>query len=448
MLHKTWKNKEFAPLGKLRSFFPCEDALFHTNILIYKGKNTMDVQYDVKKNIPETIKAINNTYEVKQITYYENQLACMLSSPLMFLGALIRFLYILFNRIDSNTNPIINIIVFLCFGISFELLRKARLKVVVTSRILTGLFGSYFLFTYIRLYHVIGPAVWTIAVILIILSMSRLHNEMAVFITSIAITTCFYTLINLKSLEYQISLYYLIPQTFLLMLLFLILNILHKINTDRYQNLYKQYLLVNDQKSDITALYEELIASEDELRQQNNQLADYNKRFIAKEQKIHSLAYYDALTGLPNRTMFMEQLQQSIEICTRKSKPFYLVLFDVDYFKSFNKTSDYSAGDQYLLFVTDQMKKHCQDEDILSRINGDEFALLIRSDINDTSVLSEVEQMRSCFSQPFLYKGSEFSLSASYGISVFPRDGMSSSELLKSADMTLNEAKKSRNSDR
>jgi diguanylate cyclase (GGDEF)-like protein len=223
---------------------------------------------------------------------------------------------------------------------------------------------------------------------------------------------------------------------------------LHKINTDRYENLYKQYLLVNDQKSDITALYEELIASEDELREQNNQLADYNKRFIAKEQKIHSLAYYDALTGLPNRTMFMEHLQQSIEICTRKSKPFYLVLFDVDYFKPFNKTSDYSAGDQYLLYVTDHMKKHLKDEDILSRIDGDEFALLIRSDINDTGALSEVELMLSCFSQPFLYKGSEFRLSASYGISAFPRDGMNSSELLKSADMTLNEAKKLLNSDK
>jgi diguanylate cyclase (GGDEF)-like protein len=408
----------------------------------------MDVQYDVKKNIPETIKAINNTYEVNQITYYENQLACMLSSPLMFLGALIRFLFILLNRTDRSTNVIINIIILLCFGISFELLRKARLKVVITSRILTGLFAGYYLFIYIRFYPIIGPAVWTIAVILIIFSMSRLQKNMAVVITLIAITTCVYSLINLKSLEYQISLYYLVTQTFIFILLFIIVSISHKINTDRYENLYEQYLLVNDQKSDITALYEELIASEDELRQQNNQLTDYNKRFIAKEQKIHSLAYYDALTGLPNRAMFMEQLQQSIEICSRKSEPFYLALFDVDNFKSFNKTSDYSDGDQYLLFVTDHLKKHLQDEYILSRIDGDEFALLLRSNIDDNGALSEVEQMRNCFSQPFLSKGSEFRLSASYGISVFPRDGMSSSELLKSADMTLSEAKKLRNSDK
>lgn len=408
----------------------------------------MDVQYDVKKNIPETIKAINNTYEVKQITYYENQLACMLSSPLMFLGTLICFLHLLLNKADSRTNLFINMIVFLCIGISFELLRKARLKVAVASNILTGLFAIYFLFIYIRLYHIIGPAVWTIAVIQIIFSMSRLNKDMAVFITLITIITCLYTLINLKSLEYQISIYYLIPQTFLLLLLFLILSISHKINTDRYENLYKQYLLVNDQKSDITALYEELIASEDELREQNNQLADYNKRFIAREQKIHSLAYYDALTGLPNRTMFMEHLQQSIELCTRKPKPFYLVLFDVDSFKLFNKTSDYTAGDQYLLFVTELMKKQLQEEDILSRIDGDEFALLIRRDIKDTDALSEIDQMRSCFSQPFLYNGSEFCLSASYGISVFPRDGMNSSEILKSADMALNEAKKLITSDK
>jgi diguanylate cyclase (GGDEF)-like protein len=412
------------------------------NNLIYKGKSTMDVQYDVKKNIPETIKAINNTYEVKQITYYENQLACMLASPLLFLRSFISFIYFLFNKTENKTTLFINMIIFLCIGISFELLRRAKLKVSVVSRLLAGLFAFLFLFIYIRLYRIIGPAIWTIAVIQIILSMSRLRKNMAVFITSITIIACIYTIININDFKYQISFYNLIPQIFLMILLFIILSISHKINTDRYENLYKQYCLVNDQKSDITALYEELIASEDDLREQNNQLADYNKRLIGREQKLHSLAYYDALTGLPNRTMFMEHLQQTIEISTRKSKSFYLVLFDVDYFKSLNKTSDYSAGDQYLLFVTDHMKKRLQEEDILSRIDGDEFALLIRSDINDTGVLSEVEQMQSCFSQPFLYKGSAFRLSASYGISLFPRDGINSSELLKSADMTLNEAKK------
>jgi diguanylate cyclase (GGDEF)-like protein len=403
----------------------------------------MDIQYDVKKNVPETIKAINNTYDINQITYYENQLACMLSSPLMFLGAFISFINFFIYRDESRTNIFINMMVFLCIGISFELLRKAKLKVRIASGILTGLFVLWFLFIYIRLYQFIGPAVWTIAVIQIIFSMSRLRKDMAIFITAITITACLYTLINIKDFEYKISLYYLIPQTLLLLLLFLILSISHKINKDRYENLYHQYLLVNDQKSDITALYEELIASEDELREQNKQLANYNKRFIEGEQRLHSLAYYDVLTGLPNRTMFIEHLEQIIDLCTRKSKTFYLVLFDIDSFKKLNNTLGYKAGDQYLLFVTNHIKRYLKEEDILARIDGDEFAMLIRRDIDKTSIMKEIEQISRSFSEPFLFDNVNFHLTASIGISVFPGDGMNSSAILKCADMTLFEAKNS-----
>jgi diguanylate cyclase (GGDEF)-like protein len=402
----------------------------------------MNIQYDVKKNVPDTIKAINNTYDINQITYYENQLACMLSSPLMFAGAIISFIHLFINT-HSRTNLIINMLIFLFIGISFELLRKAKLNITVVSRILTGLFVFWFLFIYIRLYHTVGPAVWTIAVIQIIFTMSRLRKDMAVIITATTITACLYTLVNINAFEYEISLYYLIPQTFLLILLFLILSISHKINKDRYENLYKQYQMVNDQKSDITALYEELIASEDELREQNNQLLHYNQRFIEGEQRLHSLAYYDALTGLPNRTMFIEHLEQIITLCTRKSKPFYLVLFDVDSFKKLNNTLGYQAGDQYLLFVSNHIKKYLKEEDILARIDGDEFAMLIRRDIDETGIMEEIKQILDSFSKPFLYNSVKFQLTANFGLSSFPRDGGNASTMLKCADIALYESKKS-----
>lgn len=405
----------------------------------------MDVQYDIKKNIPETIKAINNSYEVNQIIYYENQLACMLSSPLMFLGAIINFFHLFFHNSQINTTLLIDMTIFLLLGMSFELLRRARLKISMASWILTGIFLSWFLFIYLRYYSIIGPAVWTIAVIQIVLSISSLRKAMAITIGSFTIVFCLYTVINNRSLDYELSLYYLIPQIVLLLLLLLILSIMHRINRDRYENLYRQYRLVNDQKGEITALYEELIASEDELREQNNQLAQYNKQFIAREQKLHSLTNYDALTGLPNRSLFIEQLRQTVELCTRKSKSFYLILFDVNSFQTLNTTLDYPAGDQYLLFVTDLMKKKMQEEDILSRIDGDEFALLIRREINESRLLEEANLLRSCFSQPFLYNNTNICLSASYGISVFPGAGSNFSEVLKSADIALKEAKKSLN---
>lgn len=76
----------------------------------------MDVQFDVKKNVPETIKAINNTYDINQITYYENQLACMLTSPLMFLSTMICFLHLIIIRTDHNNDLIINMVIFFLLG--------------------------------------------------------------------------------------------------------------------------------------------------------------------------------------------------------------------------------------------------------------------------------------------------------------------------------------------
>jgi diguanylate cyclase (GGDEF)-like protein len=402
----------------------------------------MDIQYDITKNIPETIKAINNTYEINQITYYENQLACMISSPIMFLGTITSLLLFIFYRKGDKVDIFIDMIIFLVLGIFFELLRLSKLKLSIASNLITILFVLIFLFTYFCLYEYIGPAVWTISAIQIILAMSRLRRDMAIVIGIITVITCIYTVLNAKAFEYQISLFYLIPQVFLLLVLLVILSISHRINRDRYENLYRKYLLVNEQKSDITALYEELIASEDELREQNNQLADYNQRFIAREQKLHSLAYYDVLTGLPNRTMFMEHLEQTIEVCTRKGSSFYLVLFDIDAFKTLNHTSGYQAGDQYLLFVSEHIREYRKEEDFLSRIDGDEFALLIRRTISEADALSMAIQMADTFSLPFQYNNTTLSLTASYGISVFPKAGTDASTLLRSAYHALYKTKR------
>lgn len=403
----------------------------------------MDVQYDLKKNIPDTLNAINNAYDIKQITYYENQLACMLFSPIMFIGALARFINSLYRDATLRTDFFINMIVFLILGISFEFLRRAKIEVSISTKILTGLFVFVFLFIYIRLYSSIGPAVWTVAAIQLIFAMSRIQRNMAYVIGLVTIAACINTVFNINDYEFEMTLYYLLPQTVLLILLLHILNVTQRINTNRYENLYKKYLMVNEQKREITSLYKELIASEEELRDNYNQLADYNKRFIEREQKLHSLSYYDSLTGLPNRTMFLEHLEQTIDISSRKSKPFYLAVYDVNSFRKLNNTFGYQAGDRYLLFITEQIKQQLKEEDILSRIDGDAFALLIRRDINTISARWEIEQIRRCFSSPFQVEHTCLSLSASYGVAAFPDQGRNATEILKAAELALYESQQS-----
>lgn len=403
----------------------------------------MIIHYDLKKNVPQAIKAINSSYDIEQITYYENQLACMLFSPLMFIGTIVSlFRFFLFHTSDTS-EMLINAFIFLVLGISFELLRRSKLRISIISNLISTLFACWYLFIFFRLYIVVGPAVWTIALIQIIFAMSRIKKNMAYTIGLVTILASIYAAANAEQFTYQISIYYLVPQAFLVVLLFLITSVTHKINTDRFMSLYEQYQLVSTQKGDITALYEELSATEEELREQNEQLVNYTNQIIEKEQKLHSLAYYDVLTNLPNRTMFMEHVDLMIELLSKHGKSFYLILIDIDSFKNVNDTMGHLVGDQYLLFSSEHLKYSLKNGDILGRIGGDEFALVITRDLSKEDLLRELESIRGNFLNPFYYNNVPIRLSASIGVSIFPNDGCSSSAMLKSADMSMYKAKAS-----
>ena len=401
----------------------------------------MIIHYDLKKNVPEAIHAINSSYDIEQITYYENQLACMLFSPLMFVGTLVSLFRFFMFHSSGNNDILINAFIFLFLGLSFELLRRAKLRTSIASNLISLLFAFWYLFIFFRLYNVVGPAVWTIALIQIIFAMSRIKKNMAYTIGLVTILASIYAAANAEQFAYQISIYYLVPQAFLVILLFFITSVTHKINTDRFMSLYEQYQLVSTQKGDITALYEELSATEEELREQHDQLVNYTNQIIEKEQKLHSLAYYDILTNLPNRTMFMEHVDLMIEVLSKHANTFYIVLIDIDSFKNINDTMGHLVGDQYLLFASEHLKNSLKNGDILGRIGGDEFALVITRDLSKAELQTELESIRSNFLNPFYFNNVPIRLSASIGVSVFPKDGSSTSAMLKSADMSLYKAK-------
>jgi diguanylate cyclase (GGDEF)-like protein len=359
----------------------------------------------------------------------------------MFTGTIVSLLRYFIAKAVFFDDMIMNASIFLILGFSFEFLRRLKLKTSFTSNLVSFLFAFWFLFIFFRLYQVVGPAVWTIALIQIIFAMSRIKKDMAYIIGLVTILASIYAVFNASSFTYQISLYYLVPQAFLVILLFLILSITHKINTDRFMNLYQQYRLANGQKGDITALYEELSATEEELRDQNEQLIKYTNQIIEGEQKLHSLAYYDVLTGLPNRTMFMDHVDLMIELFSKQSKSLYLVLIDVDSFKKVNDTMGHLVGDKYLLFATEHLNNSLKNGDILGRIGGDEFALLITRTLSEAELLEELEGIRNNFLTPFYYNNVAIRLSASFGVAVYPKDGNSTSSMLKSADMSMYKAK-------
>lgn len=152
------------------------------------------------------------------------------------------------------------------------------------------------------------------------------------------------------------------------------------------------------------------------------------------ESIIKHLAYYDALTDLPNRRLFYEQLEKS------KMGPFSLMYVDLDQFKIINDNLGHLVGDKLLRSVATRMNACVSKEDFVARLGGDEFAIIVNSDqLNRTAPTAK--KLLEKLSQPFFIDGRELHISASIGISLYPNDTYDLDILVKNADIALYSAK-------
>ncbi len=165
------------------------------------------------------------------------------------------------------------------------------------------------------------------------------------------------------------------------------------------------------------------------------------------EQRIYQLCHYDALTHLPNRALFQERLQQALRRATRNDRWMGLLFIDLDNFKAINDAFGHVVGDK-LLHDTAQRLMACLngDSDMIARLSGDEFTLLLADCPPNENALQSASDMANRvlenLKQPFLLEDSELFVSASIGIALYPQDGQSVAELLKNAEAAGYDAKK------
>lgn len=178
----------------------------------------------------------------------------------------------------------------------------------------------------------------------------------------------------------------------------------------------------------------------DALKIFSNLLADALQK-TKTEYEINQLAYYDYLTKLPNRTLFQEQVKQSIYLSNRTGNLVGVIFIDLDSFKNVNDTMGHEGGDDLLIQVAQRLVKCVGKKDTVSRIGGDEFLILINQLEKDSDILQIAENMIEQFNNPFIFNGQKFFITASAGISIYPQDGVDSQSLIKSADIAMYYAK-------
>lgn len=169
---------------------------------------------------------------------------------------------------------------------------------------------------------------------------------------------------------------------------------------------------------------------------------DITERKQAQE-KIHYLAYYDALTGLPNRTLFMKLVDQSFVAVNRNGSHSALLFIDLNRFKPINDTLGHAIGDQLLQQVAIRLKEALREDDVVARLGSDEFAVGL-FDINQHYHAGFVAQkILYAMEHPYLVEEHELRIGASIGISIYAQDGSDAETLLRLADIAMYRAKKS-----
>jgi diguanylate cyclase (GGDEF)-like protein/PAS domain S-box-containing protein len=170
-----------------------------------------------------------------------------------------------------------------------------------------------------------------------------------------------------------------------------------------------------------------------------NVVVDVTERREANE-KIAHLAHYDALTDLPNRALFREQIERELGHA-RKGGKFALLYIDIDEFKGINDSLGHHVGDELLKTVASRIRACIKPDDLIARLGGDEFAV-IRTGVSSTDdVLDFVTRLHESIRRPYQCLGHQLSTDASIGVALAPQDGTELDQLIKNADLAMYAAK-------
>lgn len=168
--------------------------------------------------------------------------------------------------------------------------------------------------------------------------------------------------------------------------------------------------------------------------------SDIAQRESLRAQYLH-LAYYDSLTGLPNRQLFQDRLNHAIERSARRGSAFSLLFLDLNRFKDVNDTLGHSFGDRLLKVVGERFRRLVRESDLVARLGGDEFTFILHDTDNPEHINATAKRIFEELTQPIALDGIQSYVSASIGVSRYPADGTTAEALIMNADAAMYSAK-------
>lgn len=184
------------------------------------------------------------------------------------------------------------------------------------------------------------------------------------------------------------------------------------------------------------------VSGEDEISQLEEEFNKMLSSLEITQQRMKHTAYHDALTDLPNRLLFYESLDRLIAYSDKEKKMLAVIFIDLDKFKEINDTLGHDYGDVLLRKVAEGLRNTIRDGDVISRMGGDEFTVLLSNISSQEEVEMISKRILNELVTPFEVKDKTLSVSASLGISLYPKDALGIDQLIKKADQAMYKAKR------
>jgi len=161
------------------------------------------------------------------------------------------------------------------------------------------------------------------------------------------------------------------------------------------------------------------------------------------EKRIHALAFFDELTGLPNRRLFNDRFEIALSTAHRNKQLAVVLFLDLDRFKQINDSLGHNVGDELLIAAAGRIKRAIKEGDTVSRFGGDEFVILLTEMDSVKDIVGVIERLTHVLNEPYEFKSMELQVTSSIGAAVYPHDGEDADTLLKHADTAMYKAKDS-----
>ena len=175
-----------------------------------------------------------------------------------------------------------------------------------------------------------------------------------------------------------------------------------------------------------------------ELKQLNQEL---EAKVMSKTKELIHQSNYDLLTGLPNRVLFLDRLEKAIENAKKHQRIVGLLFIDIDKFQNINESFGYNVGDEVLKEIANKLLVLIGESDTLSRLSGDELTIIIENPESIDAITQLAQRILELFKKQILIKEESLYVSVSVGISLYPKDALTSKDILKNADAAMHKAK-------